>query len=55
MFGEETEAIKKYWKQVTATYLGKGHSREGEVEANSVFTIYLIILTALRTIFKALL
>lgn len=24
MFGEETEALRKSWKQVTATYLGKG-------------------------------
>lgn len=46
MFGEETEAVRKSWKQVTATYLGKGYGQEGDVEANSVFSIYSIILIA---------
>lgn len=40
MFGEETEAIRKSWKQITATYLGKGYGQEGDIEANSVFSIY---------------
>lgn len=53
MFGEETEALRKSWKQLTATCLGKGYGQEGDVEANSVFSIYSIILIALRTVLKA--
>ena len=55
MFGEETEAVRKSWKQVTATYLGKRYGQEGDTEANSVFRIYSITFIALRTIFKAFL
>lgn len=55
MFGEKTEAIRKSWKQVTPTYLGKGYGQEGDVEGNSIFGIYSIIFTALRTILKAFL
>lgn len=37
VFGAETETVRKSWKQITATYPGKGYSQEDDVEPSSVF------------------